>query len=259
MTLTDSPFVPDPYDPWSIGFDRVQDKYGHNTDLNAASGGEDIIGMGGDAVLPTAVGDLTIVSSSTDDDAAGTGATEITVSYLDVNWQQQTAVLATDGTTPVSASANALRAPRAKVTGAGSGEAAVGTISIAIGGTTVNIIEIGTAAMPTGQTLFCCDTIPTKTEDGFTVVSARILGWQTQVLGSGLGEIEFGLYERPFGQVWQIMGTAKVDAKVNGNPPLSLWPVPLTINPRSDLKVRATKITGNNQVAAANFWYYLVL
>lgn len=63
---------------------------------------EDVWDAGGTMVYPTAGETWEIVSASTNDTSAGTGARTVLVSYLDDNYAEQTETLTLNGTTPVT-------------------------------------------------------------------------------------------------------------------------------------------------------------
>lgn len=230
-------------------------KFGHNIAVTAAA---DIIAQGGDAILPSAAADLSIVSDDANDAAAGTGAQEVTILYHDDSWNAQMAVIPTDGTTPVSAGVNAFRASRAWVSGAGSGDAAAGAITIKIGASTINLIEQESAADPRGQTLYCCDTVPAKTLDGRTVTKAAILGWSASMLPHATAVIRLSILMRPLGGVWQVMDLYKITGSTQPAPPPKEWLVPEFATPATDIKVRCTSVSTGTQEIESAFYYDLI-
>lgn len=82
---------------------------GYNPDIDATQ--EDICEWGGTYVFPTAGGiQMTIVSTSTEDAAAGTGVAQVEINYLDANYAEQTERRTITGTDPVTTTAtNILR------------------------------------------------------------------------------------------------------------------------------------------------------
>lgn len=71
----------------------------HKFGRNAAVGTTLVpVAIGGVYQTPTEDKTIVIVSSDANDTAAGTGAREVTVTYLDSNFEQQTATLALNGT-----------------------------------------------------------------------------------------------------------------------------------------------------------------
>jgi len=70
----------------------------------------DITGMSTDLVYPTANETWLLTSTSTNDTSAGTGATEVTIIYLDDEYEIKTATVDTNGTSDVVVAADCFRA-----------------------------------------------------------------------------------------------------------------------------------------------------
>ena len=94
---------------------------------------ETISNTDADQVLPVIVGaDLDVVSASAADDDGSTGATSVTVTYLDDSFNQATEVITMNGTTEVEMTEqNISFIQKAEVTTSGTGLAAAGAITIA--------------------------------------------------------------------------------------------------------------------------------
>lgn len=126
---------------------------------------EDVWAAGGVLVYPTAGEQWEIVSDDANDTAAGTGAQEITITYLDDNHIEQTEVVATNGLTPVATVATDMYRPRSiEVTATGSGNANAGTIQAqAAGGGDIrslmlpdnNVSQQCHYTVPAGKTAYC--------------------------------------------------------------------------------------------------------
>ena len=69
--------------------------------------------------VPTAATALEFVSDDANDDAAGTGAREVTVVGLDENWAEVTQTVVTDGLTPVALGTDLIRLYRWYVSSSG--------------------------------------------------------------------------------------------------------------------------------------------
>ena len=108
---------------------------------------ETITNTNADQVLPVILGaDIDLVSGSAADDVGSTGATEVTVTYLDDNFNQYTQAVAMDGTTEVEMTEqNISFIQKAEVTASGTGLAAAGAITIAdvTGGGVHALIDAG--------------------------------------------------------------------------------------------------------------------
>ena len=108
---------------------------------------ETITNTNADQVLPVIAGaDIDLVSASAADDVGSTGATEVTVTYLDDNFNQYTQAVAMDGTTEVEMTEqNISFIQKAEVISSGTGLAAAGAITIAdvTGGGVHALIDAG--------------------------------------------------------------------------------------------------------------------
>ena len=108
---------------------------------------ETITNTNADQVLPVIAGaDIDVVSAAAGDDVGSTGATEVTVTYLDDNFNQYTQAVAMNGTTEVEMTEqNISFIQKAEVTSSGTGLAAAGAITIAdvTGGGVHALIDAG--------------------------------------------------------------------------------------------------------------------
>lgn len=108
---------------------------------------ETITNTDADQVIPVIAGaDIDLVSADAADDAASTGATEVTVTYLDSSFNQATEAVVTDGTTEVELTDQTITfIQKAEVTGTGTGLASAGAITIAdvTGGGVHAVIDAG--------------------------------------------------------------------------------------------------------------------
>ena len=108
---------------------------------------ETISNTDADQVLPVIAGaDIDVVSASAADDDGSTGATSVTVTYLDDSFNQATEVITMNGTTEVEMTEqNISFIQKAEVTTSGTGLAAAGAITIAdvTGGGVHAVIDAG--------------------------------------------------------------------------------------------------------------------
>jgi len=94
---------------------------------------EDIWGVGGKLIYPTAGEQWELVSTSVNDTAAGTGARTVTVFYLDDNHVRQEEIVALNGTTAVAMVAtNAFRPRSIVVATAGDSDENEGDITLQV-------------------------------------------------------------------------------------------------------------------------------
>ena len=108
---------------------------------------ETITNTNADQVLPVIAGaDIDLVSGSAADDVGSTGATEVTVTYLDDSFNQYTQAVAMNGTTEVEMTEqNISFIQKAEIISSGTGLAAAGAITIAdvTGGGVHAVIDAG--------------------------------------------------------------------------------------------------------------------
>jgi hypothetical protein len=105
---------------------------------------------------PTTATALEFVSSSTDDDVAGTGAQKIIIQGLDANWDEVTQEIDTNGTTPVAIPTSLIRLYRWYVSQSGtyatqSAGSHAGTLTIRVAGAGATWSTIGVSPFPVGQ------------------------------------------------------------------------------------------------------------
>lgn len=109
----------------------------------------------GTNVLPSSAGALTLVSDSTADTSAGTGARTVEVEGLDGDYNSLTETFTLNGVTNVVGSESFLRVFRMKVVTAGTGQVNTGNITGSIGGS-----DVAQITATQGQTAMAVYTIP---------------------------------------------------------------------------------------------------
>ena len=108
---------------------EVWSKSGVNLALSASE--EDMWSVGDTYVYPAAAQQMEVVSSSTDDAAAGTGARTVTIRYLTAAFAEKSETVTLDGTTPVATTnTDIYRIQSFRIATAGTGGAAAGNIDI---------------------------------------------------------------------------------------------------------------------------------
>lgn len=105
-------------------------------------------------VPPTSASTMTIVSTSANDAAAGTGARTVSVAGLDSNYLEISETVTMNGTTPVTTTKSYLRISRMTVTSAGPLKSNDGAITIS------NTSPQGIISAMAGQSSFSIYTIP---------------------------------------------------------------------------------------------------
>lgn len=137
--------------------------YGEKTTAGADSG---VLWPNGAFVFPAAAGvQMSIVSTSANDTAAGTGIQTLDIHYLDANLAEQVETVTMNGTTPVLTVATNIRFIQCMhMATFGSGAAAAGNISATNGGNTHSYVAAGDVRctssvrmVPTGKRLIVHD------------------------------------------------------------------------------------------------------
>lgn len=160
----------------------------HRSFYDSVSGTEQTVWVvGGIYQYPNTANTLTVVSSSTSDTIAGTGARTLTIEGLDSNYDIISETLTMNGTTNVVTTKTYLRLYRATVLTAGSNETNVGNITIthngianALGRIAENAgqTQISVYTIPRGKTgyLVQLDLTSSKNTDGRATVRTRLNG-----------------------------------------------------------------------------------
>ncbi len=219
-------------------------KFGKNPDIDIASGFETVWNGGGtypghDA---TAAELVTLVSSDTDDDVAGTGALTVQIYGLDANWAEQTETVVLTGTTLADSVNTYIRINRMVVRSAGSGGVNAGTISCAQKTTTANVFAI----MPIGynQTMVAAYTIPLS-KTGYLV------GWYVGAAGvGGAADVGARVKARPDGEVFQVK--EEVGLRGGGSSLVQrVYTIPKeAFAPKTDIVIEASTDTDDTEVVA---------
>ena len=128
-------------------------KWGYNQDVDTASA-ETIWSFGGTFVPLSSAETMDVVSTSTDDDAGGTGATAIVIYGVDSNWEDIIEVVTMDGTTAVTTTNSYFGINRIALYTAGSTNANVGDINITATTAGTNQAQVPAGEGSTQQCLF---------------------------------------------------------------------------------------------------------
>lgn len=114
---------------------------------------------------PTTLTSLEFVSSSVDDDSAGTGAREVTVVGIGTGWTEVTQTVVTDGTTPVALATQLYRVYRWYVSASGTyattaAGSHAGTMTLRVAGAGATWDTIGVTPYAHGQSQIGWYTVP---------------------------------------------------------------------------------------------------
>lgn len=147
--------------------------FGYNPDVDQTE--ESVWPDGGTVPHPTTDSQLTIASTSTDDDAAGTGARTVYIEGLDENYEIVSETVTMDGTTPVTTTESYMYVNQFYVVTAGSGGANAGEITAKVSTTVYDLIATGynnrTTAhycVPAGYTGYILEGVFTAGQDSGT-------------------------------------------------------------------------------------------
>ena len=123
--------------------------FGYNPDVDTAE--ESVWPDGGTVPHPTVASVLSIVSTSTADDSAGTGARTVYIEGLNGSYNTISETVIMDGTTPVSTVGEYLYVNQFYVTSVGSGGANAGEITAKVSTTLYDLIATGYNNRTTGH------------------------------------------------------------------------------------------------------------
>lgn len=228
-------------------------KFGRNSDIDTASAPEDVW-EGGDDYTGQPVNftpeTVDVFSSSTADDAAGTGAKTIRIAGLKTSSSTayETEDIAMDGTTAVTSSETWWRLNRAYVLTAGSGGENAGAITVRSTNTTANVF----ASIPAGynQTQIAAYTVPA----GKQFLLKRFRTAITRANGSA-GSATVTLRMRPSGGVYRAIRAFELQT---GAPTEFTSFAGEIIEAGSDIKVRVDQVSDNNTIIDSAFEYILI-
>jgi len=182
---------------------------------------------------PTSAGAVTVVSASTADDSAGTGARTVKIEGLDGNYASQSETVTMDGTTNVVTTNTYIRLFRMSVLTAGSGGKNAGNITATIGGN--EQVRIGTDYE--NQSLVCAYTIP-----------ADHVGYITRVHFSAgkANKASMGaLFIRPENGVFQVKNLVELFR----NNSVIEFPNPIRVEAKTDIELRGQNLDASDTVS----------
>lgn len=196
--------------------------YGSNLAVTTTEA--DLWQAGVDMSFPTVAGVITIVSTSAQDDAGGTGVNTLLITGLDANFDVITEVVSLDGLTPVVTAKSFLRFHSAQGIAAGTSQENVGNITGTIGGDVVMLIVASdsnslqfTYTVPAGHMLYFQQANVWQGRDNAVSTSLRVrpnvppgLPWfrlgSNEVYRTGL---QADLFSTPIGEKTDIRVTGK--------------------------------------------------
>lgn len=218
-------------------------------DIDAASGYFDVwdranaTASGGDYTFASSAEALELLSSSANDDAAGTGIRTVRVTGLDGNHDTMVEDVTTDGTTAVNLAGTWLRINSVVALTAGSGGIAAGDITLAPQGTGATPALSSTRAqISTGNTraMAAIYTLPANTDGYITDFAVELPDATASIVASAR------LKYRDDGGVWVPIMQCKATQAYGGFSRTLHYPFHLM--PKADILVECDTDTNNTQV-----------
>ena len=203
-------------------------KFGYNSAVGTSY--ETVTDLGTNN-LPTSAAVVSVVSASTADTSAGTGARTVEIQGLDADYNLKTETVTMNGQTAVTTTATFIRVFRMRVATAGTGEVNAGNITASIGGS-----DVARILADEGQTLMAVYTVPANK-------TAYLVKFQGSL--SKNQEAQFQLRARQSDGAWNVKGLwGTFAASVNYD-----YPVPLKFEEKTDIQIRA-KAGATSEVGA---------
>ena len=218
---------------------NIFNKFGHNSDVNGTF--VDIWTTGGSLVRLSSAETMDIVSTSTADDAGGTGARTIRIEGVANDWSILNEDVTLDGTSTVTTSGSFLRINRMFITSSGTGQTNAGTITATSSTASTEQARIDAEVGQTEKTQF---TVPL----GYRVFAAEL-----QVNAADQSSMEGIFMTNTNNEGWRIkrrLFFPKGDVRV------SLFGA--ILDEKTDIKVQAKSIGGVNKEVAADWTGYLL-
>lgn len=218
----------------------INAKFGFNPDIDTTSTPEDIWNNGGEYTgMPlhsAAAETVTLVSSSTADTAAGTGARTVTLYGLDENWAEQEETLTLNGTSAVTSTGQWHRLNRMRVRTAGTGAANAGTLTCAHSTTTANVF----AVMPAGQnrTTIMGFTVPAGCQGLIKRVKTNI-----SIAGNSRSSAIYSIRIRPEGGVFEAH---RYETLTSDSPDSYELVGGIALAAKTDVKTRCESVSDSN-------------
>lgn len=225
--------------------------FGRNPDIDGGSAPEDVWGGGGlytGFPIGTSGETVTVVSSSSNDSSAGTGARTIIISGLDPNYNIQIETITMNGTTPVESTGVYVRLSRWEMVQSGNGYTNAGTITIAHSSTTANVFITDTPG--SGGSLLLAGTVPAGR---VALIKATHLTIERSTGGGTEAALTLMTQKSVTGEQrtlrhWTISELAPLDVG---------FEVPLAIVEKTDIWVRVDTVSANNSSISGDFEFTL--
>ncbi len=223
------------------------ERVGINTDVDTGTVPEDICGTSGvHAGFASSAELVTVVSSSANDAAAGTGARTVTIYGLDSNWIEQSETITLNGVSLVDSVNSYLRVFKMEVATVGSGGVNAGAISIAQKVTTANIFLVVAAGL--NKEMSSQYTIPANRRGFLKRMYARVRKNTDSAIDGCI------IYRTNNGPIKQIMPfSCNSDMPFNHE-----FDGGTVFEPKTDVIIRATSVSADNTEVVAGYELILV-
>jgi len=221
-------------------------KWGYNTDVD--TGAEETVWAAGGLLVPlTTPRTLQLVSTSTEDAAAGTGLRQAQIIGVGAGRVYQTETITLNGTGTATTVSTWLGVNRISPLEVGSAQANVGdiTVTATTDATTQAFIPAGLGV--TQQAFFFVPVDRVFLSDGLLINILKIAGG-----GSPRTSIFAYYHDTSIGAVLRVFRQDE-DTAVENTPPLLLPPNPFQVEGGDILEFRASTDT-NNTIVNVNFW-----
>jgi hypothetical protein len=216
---------------------QIFGKFAYNPEVNGTQ--EDIWSQGGTLTRLSSAATASIVSTSANDTAAGTGARTMLIDGVDNNWNRITETVTLNGTTPVITTKSFLRINRMYITSSGTGQTNAGNITATITATIQASIVAGA-----GQTEKSQYAVPM----GYRFTIAY---WN--VNSGANSDFEAFLLTNHNNEGWRIRRRLYF---TNEDVQISIFSV--TVDEKTDIKVTARSLTGTGKPLSTDYIGYLL-
>jgi len=182
--------------------------------------------------FPAAAATIEISSSSTSDTAAGIGVRTLLIQGLDANYAEISEGVTMNGTTAAVSVNSYLRINKIRALTFGTGETSIGNITAGLG--TAIYAKIMAGNIESQSALY---TVPEKKY-------GAINSWTVSAVGA---PVKFELKIKEYGSAFAAVNRLNVDS----NTATVIFDYPLTVSPKSDIKITAATTADTAEISAS--------
>ncbi len=209
---------------------------GGNADVD--TGTEDIWLPGGSYAFPAAAAATTIVSSSVNDTAAGTGARTVRVEGLSSTFDEKSETVSLNGTGAVTLTNSYLRINNVYVLTAGSGLVNAGTVDVKHSSTVLSRIAVGENRAR--QAIFT----PSSSLSQWAIVKLY-----AAAVNAVAGTVAVKVWTKKTAGLWQLRDVVAVYGTIMPFTEVK-YETPIYVDQGEDIRLEATSTADNTSVAA---------